>query len=274
MMMLSTEYKQILKRILAGTLRATRWIYGVRIVSSTVILNYHSIHPVHKFATKPDDFTKQMEYMAVNFKLISLHDLYEMRTTKKDISGRFAVITFDDGYEDNYDYAFPILKYFGVNATFFLTTGFLNGEVDIAKRDIIYRGLKPLKWEQILQMKAEGLSFGSHTHTHPILSDISLNDAENEIICSKDILENRLNETIKMFAYPLGQRRTFNSSIVKLLKKHGFESACSTVWGCDNSCTDIFGLHRIRIDPFDTLNDFKDKVNGNWEFIRWIQRLR
>lgn len=274
MMMLSTEYKQILKRFLAGTFRATQWIYGGRKASSTVILNYHSIHPVHKFATKPDDFEKQMEYMVMNFKIISLHDLYEIRTSKKDISGKFCVLTFDDGYEDNYEYAFPILKKFGINATIFLTTGFINGEVDIAKRDIIYGGLKPLKWEQILRMKAEGLSFGCHTHTHPILSDISLNDAENEIIYSKEILEKRLNETIKMFAYPLGQRRTFNTSIADLLRKHGFESACSTIWGCDNSYTDIFGLHRIRIDSIDTLNDFKDKVNGDWEFIRWIQRLR
>lgn len=184
------------------------------------------------------------------------------------------MVTFDDGYGDNYEYAFPILKHFRIKATIFLTTGFINGEIDIAKRDRTYNGLKPLKWEQIFEMRDEGITFGSHTHTHPILTDISLKDAENDIVHSKNILKDRLNESIKMFAYPLGHRKTFNLFIIKLLQKHGFELACSTLWGCDNSDTDIYSLHRIRIDACDTFNDFKEKINGNWEFIRWVQKLK
>jgi len=120
----------------------------------------------------------------------------------------------------------------------------------------------------------EGIAFGSHTHTHPILTEISLEDAEREIVRSKSILENRLEEHITLFAYPLGHKKTFNPSIIELFKKHKFELACSTLWGCDNSDTDIYALHRIRIDACDTINDFKEKVNGNWEFIRWVQKLK
>jgi len=274
MITVSARSRQLLKRFLAGTFRATRGIHGGRRENSTVILNYHSVHPVHESATKPDDFTKQMEYMAGNFKIISLHDLCEMRASKIDILGKFAMITFDDGYEDNYEYAFPIIKRLGISATVFVTTGFVNGEVDIAARDIIYGGLESLKWDQILEMRAAGVQFGAHTHTHPILTEISLKDAEDEIVRSKDILENKLHEPIRTFAYPLGQRRTFNPSTARILYDHGFELACSTVWGCDNRRTAMFGLHRVRIDSVDTIRDFKEKVEGNWDFVGLVQRLK
>jgi len=267
--MISLEKKQALKRVIAKIARP--FINNKKL---SVILNYHSVHPTHIFATKPDDFREQMEYIGSNFKVVSLYELYEMRISNSDLPDKLAVITFDDGYEDNYEYAFPILKRLGLPATIFLVTGFINGEIDIAKRDRTYSGLSPLKWQQILEMREEGITFGSHTHTHPILTDILLKDAENDIVYSKKILENKLNEPIKMFAYPLGQRKTFSSSVIEILKKHNFELACSTLWGCDNSCTDIFSLHRIRIDACDTMNDFKEKVNGDWDFIRWAQRLK
>ena len=268
--MISIEKKQQLKRVVA---KITKPFIGSK-KELSVILNYHSIHPTCKFATKPDDFRIQMEYIASNFNVVSLHDLYEMKIGKRDFPEKVAVVTFDDGYEDNYKYAFPVLKSLGIPATIFLTTGFINEEIDIAKRDKTYNGLKPLKWNQILEMRDEGISFGSHTHTHLILTGISLRDAENEIVRSKLILESKLNEPIKMFAYPLGQKKTFNYSIIEILKKHNFELACSTLWGCDNSKSDVFALYRIRIDACDTMTDFKDKVNGNWEFIKWVQRLK
>jgi len=269
--MFNIETKQSIKRLIARTMKSFFNNKGKKL---SVILNYHSIHPKHKFATKPDVFLQQMEYISSNFKMISLTEFYAIRTAQKILSDRIAIVTFDDGYEDNYEYAFPILKKLGIPATIFLTTGFINDEIDIAKRDRTYIGLKALKWKQILQMRDEGITFGSHTRTHPILTDISLRDAESNIVHSKNILEDRLNESIKMFAYPLGHRKTFNPSIIKLLKKHEFELACSTLWGCDNSDTDIYALHRIRIDACDTINDFKEKISGKWEFIRWVQRLK
>lgn len=268
--MLSIAAKQSIKRFIAKTTKS--FISNNKKLS--VILNYHSIHPTHKFATKPDDFASQMKYIASNFSTISLSDFYKMRTTKRDLSGRLAMVTFDDGYEDNYYYAFPILKEFEIQATIFVTTGFVEGDVDIAKKDRTYSGLKPLTWGQITEMKEWGVSFGAHTHTHPILTQVSLKSAEDEIIKSKDILESRLKAPVALFAFPLGQPSTINDDIIELLKKHGFKLACSTIWGLDNSVTDLFALLRIRIDAVDTFDDFKEKINGNWDFIRWIQMLK
>jgi hypothetical protein len=77
-----------------------------------------------------------------------------------------------------------------------------------------------------------------------------------------------------MFAYPLGQLGTFNQQIIELHKKYHFKLACSTLWGCNNSNTDIFALNRIRIDACDTFDDFNEKISGNWDFIKWIQILK
>ena len=269
--MFSTESKQSIKRSIAKFIAT---FSDKKDKNPSVILNYHSIHPAHKYATKPEDFSTQMEYMSANYTVISLHDLHEMKISKRYFSSKLAMITFDDGYEDNYEYAFPVLKQLGLPATIFLTSGFITGEVDIAIRDSTYNELKPLRWEQIFEMRDNGIKFGSHTHTHPILTEHSLEDAEKEIIHSKEIIEDKLNESVVLFAYPLGRPKTFNGSIIALLKKHSFELACSAVWGHLKSNADIYALPRIRIDSCDTLSDFKDKIYGRWEFVKWIQMLK
>ena len=267
----SIQTKQKIKRLCAKVFKS---IISKQSKNLSVILNYHSVQPQNTYSTKPQDFSRQMEYLVGEFNIVSLPEFYRIRCDKKELPNKLAMVTFDDGYEDNYKYAFSILNKYGIKATIFVTTGFINGAIDISKDHIAYRGLKPLTWEQIVEMKKVGISFGAHTHTHQILAGISLEDAEKEIAKSRNILEEKLREPVQMFAYPFGQRRTFNDSIVRLLRMHDFKLACSTVWGSDNGNTDIFALHRIRIDALDSFDDFKNKVNGYWDFIKWFQLLR
>jgi len=96
--MFSIEAKQFIKRFLAKT---TRGFFNNSDKNISVILNYHSVHPTHRFSTRPDDFRNQMEYLKSHFIIISLSDFYEMRVADKKVPGRLAVVTFDDGYEDN-----------------------------------------------------------------------------------------------------------------------------------------------------------------------------
>ena len=269
--MFSIGAKLLIKRFIAAMIKPYSSKQNRKL---SIILNYHSIHPTCKFATKPDDFRQQMEYLKSNFDVVSLPDFYEMRKTQRELPDKLAMVTFDDGYEDNYEYAFPVLEKFGIKATIFLTTGFVNGEIDITQKHATYRGLRALKWEQVLEMRGKGVIFGAHTHTHPILTEISLEDGEREIVQSKNILGDKLGESAELFAYPLGQPKTFNTQIMELLRKHGFKLACSTLWGHDNGNTDIFALNRIRIDAWDTFGNFKEKVNGDWDFIKWVQILK
>jgi peptidoglycan/xylan/chitin deacetylase (PgdA/CDA1 family) len=263
--------KNLIKRFIATAIKP---YVGRKNRKLSAILNYHSINPTHKFATKPKEFRQQMEYLKSNFQVVSLLDFYKLKKTEKDLPNKLAMVTFDDGYKDNYEYAFPILSKFGIKATVFVTTGFINGDIDITKDHIAYRGLNSLTWEQIKQMSKSGILFGAHTHTHRILTEISPEDAEGEITKSRKILEKQLGKPVEMFAYPLGQRKTFNTQIIRLLKKHHFKMACSTIWGSDNSNIDILALRRIRIDAIDTMDDFKQKINGHWDFVKFFQMIR
>lgn len=213
------QTKQKIKRYCAKLFKA---VGDKERTNLSVILNYHSVHPQNARSIKPHDFVMQMEYLAGEFDIVSLPDFYRMRCDSKTVYGKLAMVTFDDGYEDNYEYALSILDKFGIKATIFLATGFINGELDITKEDSAYRGLKALSWEQISSMKKAGVSFGAHTHTHPILSRISLQHAEEEIAKSRSIVEENVGQPVQMFAYPLGQRKTFNDYIVRLLRKGWF----------------------------------------------------
>jgi len=99
-----------------------------------------------------------------------------------------------------------------------------------------------LNWEQIDKMRASGLiSFGAHTRTHPILSNISLDRAEREILTSKRIIENRLNVPVKFFAYPGG---CLNPAIKKIVRASGYLAALTTRSGGNNHDLDFFALNR------------------------------
>jgi len=231
-----------------------------------IILVYHSINPNHSWSISPNRFEEQIKFISSNYPILPLRDFFNFK--ENSIS-----ITFDDGYEDNFYYALPILKKYNLNATFFICSGFITKEIDIAK-DGPYKGLKPLNTEMIKEMKKEGMDFGSHTHFHPILSKIPLFQAKGDIHKSKIILENILEEEINLFAYPFGQLNTFNNNIISILKEEGFQLSCSTIWGSNNKHTNPFMLRRIRIDPMDTLRDFKDKIEGKWDFIKWFHYLK
>jgi peptidoglycan/xylan/chitin deacetylase (PgdA/CDA1 family) len=265
----SIEIKQKFKRLLGNTAKL-----AAAGQPRLIILNYHSIHPTNVYSTTPQDFSEQMEQLKSKFNIISLSEFYEIKQRDIKVSDNLAVVTFDDGYEDNYLYAFPILHKFEIKATIFLATGFITGETDITRKHVAYRGLRPLTWDQILSMRQSCISFGSHTHTHPVLTNISPDRAKAEITISKNILEDKLSEAVRTFAYPYGQHQTFNRSIANLLGQAGFETACSALWGNNNKNTDIFALRRIRIDAVDTIEDFKSKINGHWDFIRFFQMIQ
>ena len=219
---LTGRSKQELKRLMARLFKLYR---AARPRNLSVILNYHSVHPAHESSTRPEDFLAQMTYLKANFSVISLAEFLDARTSHRELPAKTTMVTFDDGYMNNYEHAFPILKKLDLPATIFLTTGFVDGEVDITRGWTDYCGLDHLGWKQVEEMHEAGVFFGAHTHNHPILSTIPVREAEEEIVRSKEVLEEKLHHEVKHFAYPLGQPHTFNSSIVELLKKHGFDPA-------------------------------------------------
>ena len=261
--------KQEIKRMIGKI-----WKFLSKTEFHSVILNYHSIHPTHPFSTKPDDFQKQIELLQNNFEIISLSEFYEYYKSNNLEKNNYAIITFDDGYEDNFTYAFPIIKKFRIKPTIFIVTGFINKKIDITNSFQDYRELKSLSWEQIKEMSKDGVEFGSHTYSHPNLAKIDLDEDREEIVVLKEMIESQIKKEVKFLAYPWGQLDCFNSKIISIVSQSGYHLACSTLWGKITKRSPIFALPRIRIDPWDTLEDFEAKILGEWNYIKYFHILK
>src|SRR5206468_549762 len=121
-------------------------------------------------------------------------------------------LTFDDGYEDNYTYAFPLLHEHEAAATIFLTIGALERDRAVlekmrAIRDSTDAEVAPLSWTQVAEMRNAGIDFGSHTYSHANLARLSDDAAHSELARSKQIMEERLGVPVTSLAYPYGKPR-------------------------------------------------------------------
>ena len=234
------------------------------------ILTYHSIsNEIEPDETvTPEEFEKQLQYIKENYKVISLEEAVEyIQTDIKKISGSI-VITFDDGYSDNYRYAYPLLNKHNFPATIFLVSDFINDKEG-----------KYLSQSQIHEMKSNNISFGSHTVSHRILTGLRNEEIIREIRGSKDILESQLGQKINSFAYPVGTMVDFNDEIIKTVKASKYAYACSNVYGINGNNTDIFALKRIGIETTDNFFIFKKKLDGalnilSFKDTKFFQKLK
>lgn len=136
-----------------------------------VVLGYHSIHPTEPFAdATPDLFKQQLLWLKENCRLVLFSQVLNFaRSSERDRP--IVSITFDDGYADNYRYAFPLLQNFGIPAMFFVTVGLLEKDPEVVRRfqkrhgDITHGDIIPLEWGQVMEMLDAGMEFGAHTYS-------------------------------------------------------------------------------------------------------------
>ncbi|MCM8795942.1 MAG: polysaccharide deacetylase family protein [Candidatus Omnitrophica bacterium] len=226
------------------------------------ILMYHSVNPnalaENRLAVSVESFQRQMRFLKEHrYNVLPLEELARLIKEKKKIPRRTVAITFDDGYKDNYVYAFPILKKYNLAATIFIIVD----EVGRPQGD-------RLSWDEIIKMRDSGLiSFGSHTLTHKYLTEIEdEEDLRKEIFGSKRILEEKLAQPVNLFCYPGGN---FNSFIRKLVIEAGYQYAVATNPGKNYPSDDIFALKRIRISS--TANNllvFWFEISGFYTFFK------
>jgi len=119
-----------------------------------------------------------------------------------------------------------------------------------------------LSWSEIRTMSNDGIDFGAHTVTHPILTRVSLEQAKSEIFQSKVEIENRLNKQVTTFAYPRGMAGDFNTQTVALLKQAGFKCAVTAIPGMVSQQTNPYAFGRIA--PADNRRLFKFLASGLW----------
>jgi peptidoglycan/xylan/chitin deacetylase (PgdA/CDA1 family) len=228
-----------------------------------IILLYHQITPKIneknvKMAVSPELFARQMAYVAKkHYPVISLNDFFVYQAKNIPFSSRHIILTFDDGFKDNYLYALPILKKYNFKATIFLSTDFIGSAARYSPKLDSWTMEKEkaedsfclfLSWNEIKDMARQGIDFGSHTCSHPYLTRIPSLEAEQEIKKSKKIIENNLGQKIKFFSYPFGE---FNKKIEGMVKRAGFSGACTAYPG---------GINNILSNPYSLV---RHGISGN-----------
>lgn len=184
-----------------------------------------------------------------HFEVISLSELIARQADRRDIS-RTLVITFDDGYLDNYTNAAPILREFGLPATFFIATGFIGTElVPYWDEQLPFRPAW-MTWDNVKALAEMGFEIGAHTDTHVDLGRVGHAQARMEISTSKAKLEARLDQPVNLFAYPFGGREHITEGTRELVRDAGFSCCVSAHGGGVFAGDSRFALHRMPISPW------------------------
>ena len=231
-------------------------------IPTTRILLYHRVALVdndpYRLCVSPQNFHAQIKFLKENYKIIPLVKLVQDIRLEK-IQNNSVVITFDDGYADNLYNALPILEELQISATIFLTSGYVGQDKsfywdeDTPPED---RG-KPMTLDEAKWLSGSRLiEIGGHTISHPKLAKIPENDQFKEIAEGKKIVEQILSIPLLGFAYPFGGKESFNKTTIELVKKAGFNYACSNIHERVKNSSDIYALSRYVVRNW-SVEEFK-----------------
>lgn len=265
------------------------------------------------------DFEWQMTYLGRHHDPISFAQLLDALDEKSRLPPRPVIVSFDDGFDDNYRLAFPILKSLGIPATFFLATDYIgqphtlwfdwlvylckqaraagvrlpmpgepfsfdesdsaDGMARVMRRvftlpdderrhlirsfeDVLnmqhpasgFDESRPMTWEQVQEMAQAGFEFGSHTASHPILTQVGDAALRRELSVSKRILEERLGRSIDVLAYPVG---LFDERVRQQTEEAGYRLGISYTSGVNHLKTlDRFGVKRLHVERYVDRHEF------------------
>ena len=198
-------------------------------------------------------FEKQMHFLKRwNYNVISLTDAIKGLKGEIDLPKHSVVITFDDGYENFYDYAFPILKELNLPSTVYAVAGLVGKPSDWLYEDDI-QPAPLMTLDQMLEVQKHGVDFGSHAISHPRLSKIDRADMRREVFESKAMLEDMLNRPVEHICYPYGDH---DQMVVEASREAGFLSGTTIIKGSAWSEHDALALPRKAISFNDSLYRF------------------
>lgn len=204
-------------------------------IAGIPVLNYHQVNDdsYTVLTLSSYEFNAQMKYLEeADYTSITPDQLVDYLKNNIPLPPNPVLITFDDGYEDNYRVAYPILVQHHLTATIFLISDYVN------------KNPHYLTWEQVHDMQQYGITFGSHTVHHKNLVKLSDTDIQQELQQSRRTLEDNLRQPVKYLAYPGGM---YNAHIAQLAKETGYHAAFTIQLGRDQQACNLFTLNRIPI---------------------------
>lgn len=205
------------------------------------VLMYHHVQPQSQAVERGQTslsvdngvFDQQMAYLiSSGYTTITAKTLVDALRNKNQPPSKSILVTLDDGYKDNFDYAYPVLQKYGVTANLLIPTGLLGGS-------------DYLSWDQLKEMKNSGLIYLiDHSWSHYSVNYGSADKIKYEINTARQQLQDNTGQSVDIFGYPYGG---FDDLSISVLKQEGFSGAFSTTpghWQCDSF---IMALHRTRI---------------------------
>jgi peptidoglycan/xylan/chitin deacetylase (PgdA/CDA1 family) len=207
-----------------GRLDPERWR---RLTRGAPILMYHAFarrgERASRFViSRRRFFTQMLALRLLRYRVLALEDVARSVDGKGAWPRRAVAITIDDGYRDNFDVAYPILRWFGYPATIFLVSAKLGGKHDRNNKDLIGRPLLDLPLIRV--MAAGDVRFGAHTRTHPSLTSLLEAGVRDEVGGSRDDLQRALGAPVEAFAFPYGD---WDERSVRAARDAGFLAACT-----------------------------------------------
>ncbi len=244
-------------------------LFGHRFMTILLFHRVTDVIPEDGLTVSTTRFRQMCAMLAKRFRVVPLSEIFRIVRAGEPMPPRTLAITFDDSYHDNLN-ACRVLHDHGLPATFFLPTSFIDSQ-RVFEWD---RGLPPmpnLTWNDVREMVRLGFEIGSHTVTHANLGIVSREQAWDELIRSKQILEDQTGQPVRWFAYPFGGQHHLRPEYVPLIAEAGYEGAVSAFGGFVTPGLDNRVLPREAVPYFRSLAHLELYLAG---CLNWLYALK
>lgn len=212
-----------------------------------ILLFHHIDRHRGKWHVTPQQFEKELAYLArAGYHTISMDTYLDAIQNNATLPTKPIILTFDDGYQDNFDNAIPLLQKYGMTGTFYVISGMVGNAAFMT-------------WGELMTMEKDGMEIGAHTVHHPFLTRLPILKALSEIWLSKRDIQNHLGVDVRTFAYPYNDR---NATVEELVRMSDYRDAVVVGPHRGDVYDDTFMIHRITIFQTEGVNAFEAAVRS------------